>query len=294
MMHGEEQTRRALLQLAAEEQVDFEFVAGEAGDRPISPRQRPRHHRVRQRRGRRLYSDLLFVLTHNRYPPERAERLWKGILRHKEELSQILARDVGIAVAALDYLSNLAGEIERPTVINEPKISAVVEVATRDGMTGLYDHLSFQLALSKELRRFRRYGQPVSLIMLDLDHFKRYNDTHGHQAGDRVVSEVGRIISEQTRDLDIGARYGGEEFAVIAPSTESVEAFALAERIRRGVARELCEGQVTLSAGVATCPDDGSAPDELVRAADTALYRAKEGGRDRTCVHYEPSPFLPI
>jgi diguanylate cyclase (GGDEF)-like protein len=275
-------TRLGLLRLDTEEHIDLQFVAEEAGDLQIPPPEKERHDRVREGRGHRLYSDLLFVLTHHYFPPERAERLWNTIQRHKQEMNRQLGRDVGIAVATMDYLSNFNRDLGSPTVIDESKISAVAEIATRDGMTGLYDHSSFQLALGKELQRYHRYGQSVSLLMLDLDRFKQYNDAHGHPAGDRILSEIGRFIEEQIRDLDIGARYGGEEFAVIAPSTDSKDAFALAERLRCRVANELSREGITVSIGVATCPDEASSSDELVRAADNALYRAKEEGRNRT------------
>lgn len=282
-MNEDDTIRQHLLELDAEEHIDFDFVAREAGDRAMSPAERQRHESVRRNRGDKLYSDLMFVLTHKRYSSRRAKQLWQEILNHKAELESTLERDAGITVATVDYLTNFAGDIIRPTVIAEPKISAVAEIATRDGMTGLYDHASFQVALSREVQRFQRYGQPVSLIMFDVDHFKRYNDSRGHVAGDKLLVQIAQIIEAEIRDLDVGARYGGEEFAVIAPSTNSADAYSLAERIRCRVADDFDDQQVTVSAGVATATDNENTTGALVEAADTALYRAKERGRNRTC-----------
>ena len=133
MPHDEDTARLDLLKLDAEEELDFRFVAEAAGDRKLGPKRRRLHQEVRRQRGRQLWSDLLFVLTHLRYPPERGEKLWIKILDHKQELNRALGRNVGVAVAAVDYLTNVEGEFRQPTLIALPRIAAVAEVATRDG-----------------------------------------------------------------------------------------------------------------------------------------------------------------
>lgn len=163
------------------------------------------------------------------------------------------------------------------------------EIASRDGLTGLFNHRHFQEALAAELSRAARHGHPVSLVLFDIDHFKAVNDTYGHPAGDAVLQALSRRASELLRISDILARYGGEEFAVILPETGDKGAFVLAERLRRGIEQLqiVAEGNplsVTVSLGVATWTpkrrDIGKA--ELVAAADGALYRSKKNGRNRT------------
>ena len=152
--------------------------------------------------------------------------------------------------------------------------------------------------MATEVERSKRFGQPVGLVLLDLDDFKAVNDTYGHQQGDLVLREVARVLRETSREIDEPARYGGEELAVVLPGTDLEGAYNLAERVRAGIeelALPLLDGEgtlaVTASFGVATLP--GSADDmrELVAAADEALYRAKRAGKNRT-VRAEASPRL--
>ena len=155
-----------------------------------------------------------------------------------------------------------------------------------------------RLQMRKEIGRATRYGTPemiFSLLMLDLDHFKKCNDTLGHQAGDAVLVQVARTLKMSTRKVDTVARYGGEEFAVILPSTDKAGALALADRLREAVGAsppDLGPGvtcaPVTVSIGVATWGDDGENGPELIRAADEGLYRAKEDGRN--CVRSLRAP----
>ena len=170
--------------------------------------------------------------------------------------------------------------------------------AVTDELTGLFNRRRFQEAMATEVERSKRFGQPVGLVLLDLDDFKTVNDTYGHQQGDLVLREVARVLRETSREIDEPARYGGEELAVVLPGTDLEGAYNLAERVRAGIeelALPLLDGEgtlgVTASFGVATLP--GSADDmrELVAAADEALYRAKRAGKNRT-VRAEASPQL--
>ncbi len=163
-------------------------------------------------------------------------------------------------------------------VVHEQETMSLREAAATDSLTGLTNHRAFFRRLEEELRRGARIGYPVSLLLLDLDNFKRFNDEHGHPAGDQVLRQVAEILMTQRRVTDTCARYGGEEFAMIFPGTRpaDVEAIAqnLAHRLRLGTG-------LGFSAGIATFPGHGTSPGDLVEAADTALYRAKEEGRDR-------------
>jgi diguanylate cyclase (GGDEF)-like protein len=159
---------------------------------------------------------------------------------------------------------------------------AEVEAIT-DGLTGLYNHRYLHERLEEELKRARRRKSALSLLFLDCDHFKAYNDTCGHKAGDAALGRIARIIEACARRIDLAARYGGEEFVLVLIDTDIAGALVAAERIRAEVeAASALGGQSpTISIGVATCPDDASARDELLDKADWAMYAAKRAGRNR-------------
>jgi diguanylate cyclase (GGDEF)-like protein len=170
--------------------------------------------------------------------------------------------------------------------------------AVTDELTGLFNRRRFQEAMATEVERSKRFGQPVGLVLLDLDDFKAVNDTYGHQQGDLVLREVARVLRETSREIDEPARYGGEELAVVLPGTDLEGAYNLAERVRAGIeelALPLLDGdgvlRVTASFGVATLPGSAEGMRDLVAAADEALYRAKRAGKNRT-VRAEASPQL--
>jgi len=156
-------------------------------------------------------------------------------------------------------------------------------LSATDHLTGLYNRLRMIEVLENEVRRSRRLRHPLAVLMADLDLFKKYNDAHGHPAGDAVLQRVGAIMREATRDVDFVARYGGEEFLVVMPETEIDGAVEVAERIRKKI-----EGEVTLSLGVAAFPLQGDTPDALIAAADAALYEAKRAGGNRVCAAARP------
>jgi diguanylate cyclase (GGDEF)-like protein len=155
--------------------------------------------------------------------------------------------------------------------------------ADQDFLTGLANRRRFRKALGQEVERWRRYRMPCALLLLDIDHMKRVNDTHGHPAGDRVIRSVADVLAELSRDNDTAARLGGEEFALLLAGTDSEKAVAAAERVRSAVEeRPLLEvGRVTVSLGVAACPSNALTERELFSASDSALYSAKRGGRNR-------------
>jgi diguanylate cyclase (GGDEF)-like protein len=167
------------------------------------------------------------------------------------------------------------------------------DMARRDPLTGLANHGEFQRVLAHEAGRLERFsslrapGHGLSLLMVDIDRFKALNDRFGHPAGDAVLIEVARAVSEAVRSFDIATRYGGEEFAVVLPETDEEGAAQVAERVRVAVRETVASPggrRVTVSIGVATAPDDARTPAELIARADAALYRSKECGRDRISV----------
>jgi diguanylate cyclase (GGDEF)-like protein len=161
-------------------------------------------------------------------------------------------------------------------------------LAYSDAMTGLDNYRQFERTLQDEMRRAERYHRPVSLLMLDIDHFKQFNDSLGHPAGDALLAQLGMVLRNALRSVDHPARYGGEEFAAILPETGPEEAHLIAERIRQSVAETAFlltdspqkAAQVTVSIGYATAPQDAHAASDLIKRADAALYEAKRAGRN--------------
>ncbi|MBI3920313.1 MAG: GAF domain-containing protein [Armatimonadetes bacterium] len=171
----------------------------------------------------------------------------------------------------------------------------VEQLAITDSLTGLYNYRYFRERLNEAMRHGERYSRSVSLLMMDLDHFKQHNDTFGHPSGDRLLRKVSEIVADCLREVDFLARYGGEEFAVILQDTEKDGALAVAEKIRASVEKATFYGDAenpvlrkTISVGVAALPMDAETDEALINEADTALYRAKESGRNRVCAAGDP------
>ena len=279
---GEKDSSR-LRRSVAPGSLKVELVSAYAGDRELDPDERADLEEQVRAKGTAFFSDLLYAVTHHYFAPEIAEKLWAEILRHKHEISALLGRNVRVTVAALDYLSNVTDEMISPTLISEAYAVEIANLSMRDGMTDLYNHTSFHELLDVEFRHQRRYGSSVGLVLLDVDDFKRVNDVHGHQAGDRVLIALADTLRLYSREADICARIGGEEFAVILPFTSrSEEAVEIAERIRKHANTIRCgETPISVSAGVAVSGQNAHSPRALIEMADRALYRAKREGKNR-------------
>jgi diguanylate cyclase (GGDEF)-like protein len=159
-----------------------------------------------------------------------------------------------------------------------------------DSLTGLFNRRYLENMLERECRRAVRAKRPLAVLMLDVDHFKQFNDTWGHDGGDAVLRELSGLMRAHFRGDDIACRYGGEEFVVVLSEASLEGAFARAEELRREVHRLVAEhrrqplGTITISIGVAALPEHGVSPEDLIAAADRALYQAKAAGRDRTVI----------
>ncbi len=196
------------------------------------------------------------------------EAAFETVGQHMDGVLQFLQL-TGMAVASL----TLRGQLEEQSI--------------RDALTGLFNRHFMQMTLDRELARAARAGSSVALFMLDVDHFKRFNDTFGHGAGDAMLRAIAAAFRASVRAEDIICRYGGEEFAIILPGLSAATALERAERVRSTVAALQIPlegtpyGQATVSIGIALSPSDGTRPDELLRKADQALYCAKHGGRNQ-------------
>lgn len=183
-------------------------------------------------------------------------------------------------VVVLTMLANQAGL----AIQNCRLYEQTLHIAHTDSLTRLYNHGYFQHLLGKKLKVASQLKRPLSLIIIDIDNFKLFNDTHGHQAGDKLLSQISRILKKTSRQTDIVARYGGEEFAIVLPETDKGNAALLAERLREAVKSEIIG--FTISCGVASFPEDGKDKATLISSADLALYRAKKEGKNRTSTFY--------
>jgi len=213
----------------------------------------------------------------------------------EEEAKALAAANVD-AVTMMEEKEQSISQLESRTSALEMVRRELEDKAFRDSLTGLYNNRYFNREMALEFERARRHRRNLTLLFLDIDHFKRINDTYGHQTGDKVLETVGTIMLTRIRNIDVAvcvvgapfaARYGGEEFVAILPETSKEEGVIVAERIREAIAERKFEsggdpmGPVTLSAGVATLSEDDKTPEDLIGRADKALYAAKEGGRNR-------------
>lgn len=251
------------------------------------------------------------------YPPEELSGggLYYGMLIHPDDIDR-LTTEIGRAVAdqvpfefeyrilrndgqtrwvweqgcvvSVDDVPSLEGIV---IDISERKRmeSELAVLAMRDALTGLYNRREFLQHFGEEVLRAHRYTRPMSLLLIDVDHFKKVNDGHGHQVGDEVLRRIGGVLQSEIRKVDYAARYGGEEFVVVLPEMAAQAALDSAERLRGVLASAPMEGSegepfnITVSVGVAVFPDDGDTPDAMFKAADRAMYAAKRGGRNRVC-----------
>jgi diguanylate cyclase (GGDEF)-like protein len=200
------------------------------------------------------------------------EAMQEHLKAAKKELASTLAEHTALALANLRLRDTL-------------RIQSI-----RDPLTGAFNRRYMVESLERELHRATRSERPLGAILVDIDHFKKYNDTYGHEAGDALLKELAKFLQSQVRGGDIACRYGGEEFVLILPEASPEVTLRRAEQMREGVKRlNIIHngqplGRITLSLGVAGFPGDGQTHDELLRAADAALYQAKERGRDRVVV----------
>jgi len=184
------------------------------------------------------------------------------------------------AVRILTMFANQAGL----AIENSRLYEQTVVLSNSDSLTGLWNHGYFQYLLGEEIKKSSLMKSYFTLFMIDIDNFKAFNDTHGHQAGDSIIREISKIFKDVSRKIDIVARYGGEEFGIILPMTKKEEALVLAERIRKAVEISPKLKNITISIGVASYSADGNTKEDLISKTDKALYEAKRSGKNRICV----------
>lgn len=234
------------------------------------------------------YRDLIFALIQIRLPEDEAAQDWRDILEHKYLLSEKLGRNVGIHVASLDYYTNIKKKMMSPKIIDAHEYVDTASRAITDDLTKAYNRHFFDDEFKKLFLQARTIGNGFSLIMLDLDHFKIYNDHNGHIQGDIALIETVRILHAVCSKNDLVCRFGGEEFTILLATQPINLAMKTAEHIRRAIydyrfvnEQRLPGGRLSASLGVTTFRSDISTEQEMLEEADVALYRAKNGGRNR-------------
>ena len=204
----------------------------------------------------------------------RAEVLETRLVRYGED--EALLQD------QINWINNYGRDLEVRAARLEAINARLEALAKLDGMTGLKNHRAFQERLETEFQRASRYSMPLSLLLMDVDHFKSFNDSYGHLAGDEVLKALARVLLENARGLDFVARYGGEEFVMILPHADHLGAIGIGERMRAGIETATWPHRpITASIGVTTLTRAMERPSDLIAHADRALYASKAQGRNR-------------
>jgi len=208
------------------------------------------------------------------------------MISNLEQVQSNLVREIAVRKKTEEELLVTQDQLKARLAEIEALQESLREQAIRDPLTGLFNRRYLDDTLARELARAGRAGSPISLVMIDLDHFKRINDTYGHRAGDLVLMALGNLLESNTRRSDICCRFGGEEFVIILPDAPAGVAFHRAERLREVfAAQEIAFAadriRATFSVGVAAFPEHGQEIEQVLRKADEALYKAKSAGRNR-------------
>ncbi|HSD26889.1 MAG TPA: GGDEF domain-containing protein, partial [Vicinamibacteria bacterium] len=234
-----------------------------------------------------VYAVLLFVLTQLDFSGAKAHEHWLRILRHWEELNRRVPGKVDLRVAVLQYFLRSQRKLRNPAIVEIKILRRTQNSAIYDELTRLYNFRYFQDRVVSEVRRAARYETPLSLLMIDADDFKPFNDTRGHLAGNMALRRLASVLRKTVREVDVATRYGGEEFAILLPSTPKLAALKLGEKLRAAIEKaaigtdEQRPGRaLTVSIGVASLPGDAANAEELVDRADRALYVAKSMGKN--------------
>ena len=238
--------------------------------------------------GKAVYDEFFYVLTRNRFGPDSAFSHWNNVVSHIETVIAEPYQHQGLLPSVAHYFQKMTGILTDLRLLDAHFVNSIQKTSVTDGLTSLYNQTFFKNALAKQISMVKRHGGTLSVVLFDLDHFKQYNDTFGHLAGDHALKQTAAIIQKELRDSDIAARYGGEEFALLLPHTSQSKALMVAERIRRTVdMADYCHqeltpsGSLTISGGVAELTHDIADAAALIEMADRELYQAKT---HRNCV----------
>ncbi len=233
----------------------------------------------------KMYHGLPFPAYVEEVESPEFECLCLPLLDDNEQILGVAILTQKIGISKPDYRIQTLTML-RTLIAAAMENARLFQLATTDSLTGLYVRRYFEIRLQEEITRLKRHGEPVSLLMVDIDHFKSVNDTHGHKIGDAVLCSLARTLDNLTRETDYSSRYGGEEFVIILPETPLVEAEEFAKRLRIEIAKTFIKTEggkelnITVSIGVSGYPDHGESLEDLLHSADAAMYAAKKSGRN--------------
>lgn len=233
-----------------------------------------------------IYANLLKVLTSLDIPETEAKEIWEEVSANQSKLSQCLGREVGFRVALLDYFINHNQKIENPKIIEIRLFAETEKLILVDELTRLYNRRHFETAIVREFKQATRYNHNLSLLVIDIDDFKKINDTYGHVMGDEILKQVAKKISTSLRVEDTACRIGGEEFAIIFPQSNEKQALKAAEKLLEACRTIQISGKpVTISGGLVSYPEKAKRCEEMYDLADRALYAAKDSGKNQILVY---------
>lgn len=262
-----------------------EIINEFADQKKVTIKQKARIKRLQTKYKKKIYIGLLYKLTNIYFEEKEAKEIWLAIIIHRESLQKKLKREIDIEVAVLDYFIECQKDlIDNPLIIEEKIFEAIKKRVLIDELTGLYNYRFFKHRIKEEISKSKRYKNPFSIIMIDIDDFKKYNDSYGHMEGNDVLKRIANLLKKLLRSTDVIIRFGGEEFLVILPQIAKKQALLVADKIRSKVSELRFKSSITISGGVATyLSDTKSNENTLIRLADLALYRAKYEGKNRIC-----------
>jgi diguanylate cyclase (GGDEF)-like protein len=249
---------------------------------------RKRVAELERRHGAEVYRILFYTVAHLDFSPAVAKTHWKKLLEIWRELDRRTGAELDLRVAALHYFLQIQKKLKNPAVVEIKFLKKAEDSVVVDELTRIYNYRYFQHRIEQEMKRVRRYDRGLSLLMIDVDDFKWFNDRNGHLTGNQTLRRLARVLVSCVREVDVVCRYGGEEFAVILPTTLKSGALTVAEKMRLKVEsarfpgeNKQPKGKLTVSIGVATAPTDAGDIEALIERADAALYRAKARGKNR-------------
>ncbi|MDP8218538.1 MAG: GGDEF domain-containing protein [Candidatus Theseobacter exili] len=286
------EVKKQVSRLVSDKILSSGFVSAVAGDRDLNPDEKKIFEKLQELHGDRLYTKMLFALTHRFYHPETAKELWDELVKHKDDVSEKLGRNIGIEVAVADYLLNFKdGRHVLGEIASDQEISIVTELSLRDGLTQLFDYFTFYSKLEKEISLYKRYRAKLTLVMLDVDNFDEFVKGHGKLEGKEILFEIGEILRNTTRDLDVCARYGGKEFAIILPQCGPEKAELLVERIKKSMTKSFKNyPEINVSVGIASCPKHAKSLEDLVEKAEMALDQARTVSNNKVAIFQKQYP----
>ncbi len=235
------------------------------------------------------FSDFFRSLWDLELKESEARALFREIKEHAALMGEVVGRPVGFRVSAIDYLLHIKPLLKPSRLVEWERYEQLLAQSSKDPLTGLFNRRYFETAAEKEQMRSRRYGFPFSILYIDLDDFKRINDSYGHTAGDEVLKGTADVLFKNLRTEDCAARFGGEEFVVLLPQTDTEGAVIFADRLTAGMKNNRFEQdiKVTFSGGIASFPRHGDSVEDLLQSADRGLYEAKVNGKNRVIVLQE-------